>query len=276
MALQVAIAYTWITEGTYDQDYLDTHSVGFEEFRKYVMGDEDGIPKTPAWASPLCGVSTWTIKALAREWASRNTCTGHNNGGSFIRGPYSHEPARLEATLLAMQGLGKPGVHIIGSWGIVNPPRHTTRPRVGATGVGRESDIKQFMTKTIMHHAVLDGHSEQWGTTSGGAPVENQFVKYEYPIPAEEGGTEVHMMWLDNPCWTVCWNWGYGYMQAFRSPKIECIVAEHQWMEDDCYFADVILPISCQLECDDIDAYTRGHVSWECFTRGKKSHSNCG
>ena len=29
----------------------------------------------------------------------------------MIRGPYSHEPARLEVCLLGMQGLGEPGVH---------------------------------------------------------------------------------------------------------------------------------------------------------------------
>ena len=46
-ALQLAIAYTWIKEGTYDQAYLDTHAVGFENFKYYVMGGEDGVPKTP-------------------------------------------------------------------------------------------------------------------------------------------------------------------------------------------------------------------------------------
>ena len=29
-ALQLAIAYTWIVEDTFDKDYLDTHAVGFE------------------------------------------------------------------------------------------------------------------------------------------------------------------------------------------------------------------------------------------------------
>ena len=69
------------------------------------------IPKTPEWASKKCGVPEWTIKALAREWAAKITSVVHYYGGSYIRGPYSHEPARLEGCLLGMQGLGKPGVH---------------------------------------------------------------------------------------------------------------------------------------------------------------------
>ena len=112
-ALHLAISYVWITEGTYDKDYVATHTHGFEEYKKYVLGEEDGIPKTPAWAAPLCGVPEWTIKALAREWASRTTSIAHGDGGCMIRGPYSHEPARLEVLNLAMQGVGKPGRHQI-------------------------------------------------------------------------------------------------------------------------------------------------------------------
>ena len=45
---------------------------------------------------------------------------------------------------------------------------------------------------------------------SGGqeSQTEDQFVKYTYPIPKEEGGTEIHMMWTDTPCRTTCWNDG--------------------------------------------------------------------
>jgi trimethylamine-N-oxide reductase (cytochrome c) len=96
-----------MTEGTYDRPYVATHSVGFEKFEAYVLGKEDGIPKTPAWAAPRCGIPEWTIKALAREFAAKTTSISHYYGGSMVRGPYSHEPARLECILLGMQGLGK-------------------------------------------------------------------------------------------------------------------------------------------------------------------------
>ncbi|MBE3581542.1 MAG: molybdopterin-dependent oxidoreductase [Thermoanaerobacteraceae bacterium] len=51
-ALQLAIAYTWITEDTYDKEYVATHTYGFDEFKKYVLGEEDGIPKTPDMEGP--------------------------------------------------------------------------------------------------------------------------------------------------------------------------------------------------------------------------------
>ncbi|MEE8619375.1 MAG: hypothetical protein V3S84_04530, partial [Dehalococcoidales bacterium] len=109
-ALQFAIAYVWITGGTYDKEYVATHTIGFDKVRDYVLGKEDGIPKTPKWAARITGVPSRIIKALAREWASKATSIAHGNGGGMIRGPYSTEPARMEVILLGMQGLGKPGV----------------------------------------------------------------------------------------------------------------------------------------------------------------------
>ena len=112
-ALQLAIAYQWIVEDTYDKEYLKTHAIGFEKFKDYVLGKEDGIAKTPEWATTKCGVPSRVIKALARRFARTATSIAHGIGGPYIRGAYSTEPARLEVVLLAMQGLGKPGVHQI-------------------------------------------------------------------------------------------------------------------------------------------------------------------
>ena len=46
-ALAMAIAYVWITEDTYDKDYVANRTVGFEEFKPYILGETDGVPKTP-------------------------------------------------------------------------------------------------------------------------------------------------------------------------------------------------------------------------------------
>lgn len=35
-ALYLVIAHVWLTEGTYEKDYLATHAVGFDRFRDYV------------------------------------------------------------------------------------------------------------------------------------------------------------------------------------------------------------------------------------------------
>ena len=45
-ALYLAIAYFWITEGLYDKEYIANHAEGFDKFEDYVLGKEDGVPKT--------------------------------------------------------------------------------------------------------------------------------------------------------------------------------------------------------------------------------------
>ena len=50
VALGLAIAYTWLTEGTYDKEYIAGRTTGFDEWKDYVLGKTDGVPKTPEWA----------------------------------------------------------------------------------------------------------------------------------------------------------------------------------------------------------------------------------
>ena len=266
-AMQLAIAYTWIVEDTYDKQYVATHVVGFEEFKNYVMGKEDGIPKTPKWASGITGVPSRTIKALARLWASKRTTTVHANGGPGNRGPYSSEIARLEVCLLGMQGVGKPGRNQFSTieWGLFGdvPPmgwnsaqqplaKPVMFPNVHSTinkGHGVPRLPTQGIPKLLIHDAILEAPISWYGTTWCIENVANQFVKYTYPM---KGYSEVHMIWTDSPSWTTCWNCGNRMVEAFRSPRVEFMLAQHPWLENDCQFADIILPSNTKFETDDI------------------------
>ena len=46
----------WIQEGLYDNDYVRTHTVGFDAWKAYLLGEEDGIAKTPEWQEQETGV----------------------------------------------------------------------------------------------------------------------------------------------------------------------------------------------------------------------------
>ena len=60
------------------------------------------------------------------------------------------------------------------------------------------------------------------------------------------------MIWTDSPSWITCWNAGNDYVRAMRHPDIEFMFAQHPWLENDCLFADIILPVNTKLEEDDI------------------------
>ncbi len=267
-ALQLAIIYTWVKEGTWDKKYVKTHVVGMDYVKNYVLGKDDGIPKTPEWASKKCGVPEWTIKALAREFAKKVTSIAHYFGGSFIRGPFAHEPGRLECVLLGMQGLGGPGVHQcqityfgmpraegLKSIRYFNPAlterlRIPCRTTIDAWG-------KQLIPKTLIQDAILKPPLTFIGSGGQECQTEEQFVKYTYPIAKEKGGALVHMIWTDTPCRITCWNHGNWTVDAFQHPSIECVVAQHPWLENECIYADIILPANTTLEVEDIVTNSR-------------------
>jgi len=288
-AMQLAIIYMWITEGTYDKEYVKTHTIGMDKMEDYVLGKVDGVPKTPKWASEKCGVPPWTIKALARDWAQKTVTIGHYFAGGMARGPYSHEPARLECVLLGMQGLGKPGVHQvqIAYTGMPKNVMGAGADHMGAFGTLEGTPAgerllkphrgtptawgKQMIPKTLVEEAIRKGTVEFWGTGGHEEPSSNQFVKYTYPIPKEEGGTEIHMMWTDTPCRQTCWNNGNEIALTSRDSQIEFILAQHPWLENDCLFADVILPINTTLEVDDISPCVRDGDSFQSVIYMKKA-----
>jgi hypothetical protein len=56
-ALALAIAHVWMTEDLYDKPYVAERTVGFDEWRAYVLGDDDGVPKTPEWQESEAGIA---------------------------------------------------------------------------------------------------------------------------------------------------------------------------------------------------------------------------
>jgi biotin/methionine sulfoxide reductase len=107
-ALMLALAHVLEEEGLVDHAFLASHTVGYERFRPYLMGDPDGVPKTPDWAAPLCGVGADTIRALARRMASTRTLI--TVAWSLQRAEHGEQPYWMSVVLAAMLGqVGLPG-----------------------------------------------------------------------------------------------------------------------------------------------------------------------
>jgi anaerobic selenocysteine-containing dehydrogenase len=129
-------------------------------------------------------------------------------------------------------------------------PRPEFYPDVMPANQGKKiGTSKQIIPKNLIHEALLNPPISWYGTALLSERAEDQFVKYTYPAP---GCPEVHMIWTDTPCWITCWNDTNTYIKALKSPKIEFIMAQHPWLENDCLFADLILPVSTKFELDDI------------------------
>lgn len=68
-AVALAMCQVIIKNDLYDHDFVSEWTHGFEEFKKRLMGEEDGVVRDPAWAAKLSGVPKETIERIALEFA---------------------------------------------------------------------------------------------------------------------------------------------------------------------------------------------------------------
>lgn len=129
-AFGLAMAYVLFDEDLYDHDYVDrfVEPGGFEKFRQYVMGEEDGQPKTPEWAAAITATPAETIAGLARLYAASQPVhlQAHYSIAKRNLGDYA---ASICMLLQAMTGnISIPGGCESGSTLVVPP--HLTTPKL--------------------------------------------------------------------------------------------------------------------------------------------------
>lgn len=271
-ALYLGIAHTWIAEDRYDKDYIRTHTTGFEEFRQHVMGEDDGVAKSPAWAEEICGVPAHTIRALAREWAANKTSMSVYFGGAKVRGTLSHLTTRMEAYVLSMQGIGKPGRQFLRTGApsfykkdLAQVPRY---PEVDFHGlalnpmieyaIGKGPSSPVFVPRTLAAEAIQNGKTEWKSTTAALAKTEDQFKSYRFPPTDDHPG--IRMVWNENGSQPGSWGHGLAWLNALCNPKIDFVVGIHPWMENDLPFSDLILPAQTNYEHEDLIVAQRADI----------------
>jgi biotin/methionine sulfoxide reductase len=102
VALMLALAYTLVEENRVDRDFLERCTAGYEVFERYLLGRDDGVPKSPAWAEPICELPAATIAELAREMAAQRTLVSVSY--SLQRSQYGEQPVWMGVVLAAMLG----------------------------------------------------------------------------------------------------------------------------------------------------------------------------
>ena len=114
-ALADAMAYVIIKEGLQDQGFLDTCCLGFDSAHmpegvdpslnclSYLMGENDGIPKTPEWGETITGIPADTIRELAICYATTKPAAIIQGYGAQ-RNAYGEQSARGVILLTCLTG----------------------------------------------------------------------------------------------------------------------------------------------------------------------------
>ncbi|MCV7038082.1 molybdopterin oxidoreductase [Mycolicibacterium moriokaense] len=121
VAIMLALAHVLATESLADRDFLRDYCTGYERFERYLLGVDDGVPKSPEWASAICGLPAETLVALARRMATCRTIV--TVSWSLQRTRHGEQAPWMGLTLAAMLGqIGVPGGGFGHGYGSMNEP----------------------------------------------------------------------------------------------------------------------------------------------------------
>jgi anaerobic dimethyl sulfoxide reductase subunit A len=237
-AMLIAMAYTIIAENLHDKPFLDTYTVGFDRFKDYVMGMEDGIPKTPLWAESITGVRAEVISSLAREFAlSRPAALMPGlSAGRTANGEQFH---RAMIVLAAMTG----NVGIFG----------------GNSGTGAFGGIYHYsLGRMPTEENPLDRKAKCRKNSLPGAGAFGSSVRlhnsevWDAVIKGKAGGypADYKMLYVTN--WNYL-NQSPNINKGIKALKVlEFIVVQEQYLTATARYADILLPAAYFLERSDI------------------------
>jgi len=233
-AALIAMAHVIIKENLHDQRYIDTYTVGFDRFKDYVFGLEDGVKKTPEWAADITGIPAATITDLAREYAGTKPAileAGYAAGRTAFGEQFHRAIAILEAI--------------------------TGNARISNGGRARPRSLRRILQIPSPPNSVEMSAPPRWNalpyrssSVNSSARV-NVNLLVDAILKGKAGGypTDYKFLWLSNTNYLNQLSEVNKAIEAFR--KLEFILVTEQFMSSSARFADIVLPVCTFLERND-------------------------
>ncbi|MFO7962853.1 MAG: molybdopterin-dependent oxidoreductase [Desulfobacterales bacterium] len=232
-AVMLAMAYVIISENLEDRDFIESWTSGFDAFKAYVFGTEDGVYKTPQWAEAVSGVQAKTIAELAREYATAKPAVLGNSFGPG-RSAYGEAYHRTAAALEAITG---------------NLSLEHYTPSV--------KDFRFVPPFPFKPNEVEEGVPPRWNALPSRGPSVNSSARVNVSsfadaiLKGRAGGypADYKFLWLSNNNYLNQLGDINKAVYAFK--KLEFVLVTEQFMTATAGFADIVLPVCTFLErCD--------------------------
>lgn len=183
-----------------DWDFMDRCTVGFdadhmpedaktdENFKGYLMGEYDGVPKTPEWASAICGAPAEQIRWYAEQIGCQHAVEMFHGYGPARCAGAENFP-QMFMTLGAMGGhMGKPG-HCVAAG-------YKSQMNNGLTLVNPGGDGRVYSA-----NAVEDciGDTDLWRAVNTGTyPYVNKHGYGDPLSPREDREIDIRAIWIED------------------------------------------------------------------------------
>lgn len=238
--LILGMAYHLLENDLHDQDFLDKYCVGFDaehmperadpkdNFKDYVLGTYDGIPKTPEWASEICGVEPTAIRRFATEYAGSKPVAIITGGAAARINNGEHLPHALLTLGLMTGNFGIPGAG-------VSPNMHNRSTYAGPSLVKAGSNGLPKIANPISKLRV--NNCEMWDAVLTGKYTDGEGPKKDINIQmiCHGAGSAI--------------NQRAGLMRGIEAHrKVEFVVTQNYILNTDARYSDVVLPVTTQWE----------------------------
>ncbi len=264
-AFLLGVAYEMITQdedgSLLDWDFLSRCTIGFdaehmpegfegaENFRDYVLGAYDETPKTPAWASEICGCPVDRISEFAHIMGCRNNVTLYANTAP-ARNKGAENFPHLLMTVGAMGGhFGKPGnvvtAAIFGDSTFNGGPKLVDVPNRVYPWFVNPPAIQNPVTNIIPA-------DQLWDAVLTGSYLDSGRVNY---VLAAQERREVDIRVIVSGSFNKLQSTeGQAKgIEAFR--KVDFVVSTAYWLKTDALYSDVVLPVQTRWEYDSWSMY---------------------
>ncbi len=230
-ALMLALIHHLIRDDLVDEEFLVRYTSGWDRLAAYVLGESDGVAKSPAWAGQICDVPSGRITTLATDMAMHRTMV--NSAWALQRSDHGEQTFWTTIALACALGqIGLPGGGFGLGYGAVGSVGNGVT-RVPLPSVPRPPDPLADFIPVARFADMLEhpGESYTYDTTTRSYP-------------------DIHL---------VYWAGGNPFHhhqdlsklgRAWRKP--DTIVVNEPWWTATARRADVVFPVTLPLERDDI------------------------
>lgn len=250
-AMMLGMMHYLYTSKQYDAKFVKKYTVGFNKFKKYLLGESDNTPKTPQWAEKICGVDAKVIKAFAKDLKDNKTML--MAGWGVQRADHGEQFHWMLVTLATMLGqIGVPGCGFGLSYHYSNGGTPTaTAPGLGGISTtinsSKNGPWKNYKTFNIPCARMVDM------IQNPGKVLDFNGKKITYP--------DIKM---------VYWTSGNPFhhhqdrntmIEAWK--KLETFIVHEPFWTPTARMADIVLPATTEIERDDIEVigdYNSSHI----------------
>jgi biotin/methionine sulfoxide reductase len=235
-AIMLGLAHRLMETGKADIAFLERYCTGWPEFRAYLAGETDGIPKTTAWAASIADVDQDMLDHLADRMSRGRTMLSAT--WSLQRADHGEQPYWALIALAAMLGqIGLPGGGFGFGYGSLNGVGAVRRPGIMPAMPGLPNPAKSSIPVARLTDMLLEP----------GREIDFNGQRITYPdirLVMWAGGNPFHhhqdLRRLER-----------GWM------KPETVIVQDSWWTPAARRADIVLPATTALERNDIGGTSR-------------------